>query len=68
MGGWLKRYPPISRRADVPALLAEFARILRGELDYLAEGRNAETFAANFDDDARRARAGCLLAATTRGC
>jgi predicted unusual protein kinase regulating ubiquinone biosynthesis (AarF/ABC1/UbiB family) len=48
VGGWLKRYPPIRRRADVPALLAEFTRILYEEIDYLAEGRNAETFAANF--------------------
>ena len=50
VGNWIKRYPPVRRRADVPALLAEFARILRGEIDYLAEGRNAETFAANFKD------------------
>jgi predicted unusual protein kinase regulating ubiquinone biosynthesis (AarF/ABC1/UbiB family) len=32
----------------VPALLGEFDRTLHEELDYLAEGRNAETFAANF--------------------
>jgi predicted unusual protein kinase regulating ubiquinone biosynthesis (AarF/ABC1/UbiB family) len=50
VGNWIKHYPPIRRRADVPALLAEFARILRAEIDYLAEGRNAETFAANFTD------------------
>ena len=48
VGSWLKRYPPIRRRADVPALLAEFTRTLHEEIDYLAEGRNAETFAANF--------------------
>lgn len=42
--GWLKRYPPIHRRADLPALLDEFSRILYEEIDYLAEGRNAETF------------------------
>jgi predicted unusual protein kinase regulating ubiquinone biosynthesis (AarF/ABC1/UbiB family) len=48
VGGWLHRYPPIRRRADVPALLAEFSRTLYEEIDYLAEGRNAETFAANF--------------------
>lgn len=51
VGNWLKRYKPISRRADVPALLAEFSRILYEEIDYLAEGRNAETFSANFRDD-----------------
>lgn len=50
VGGWLMRYKPIRLRADVPALLAEFSRILYEEIDYLAEGRNAETFAANFKD------------------
>ncbi len=48
VGGWLHHYPPIRRRADVPALLAEFSRSLNEEVDYLAEGRNAETFGANF--------------------
>ncbi|MFQ5616225.1 MAG: ABC1 kinase family protein [Anaerolineales bacterium] len=48
VGNWLKRYPPIRKRADVPALLDEFSRVLYEEIDYLAEGRNAETFAANF--------------------
>ena len=48
VGKWLKRYRPISKRADVPALLNEFTRILFEEIDYLAEGRNAETFYANF--------------------
>lgn len=52
VGGWLHRYPPIRRRADVPALLLEFTKTLTDELDYLAEGRNAETFAANFRHDA----------------
>jgi predicted unusual protein kinase regulating ubiquinone biosynthesis (AarF/ABC1/UbiB family) len=51
VGNWLQRYRPISRRADVPALLAEFTRVLYEEIDYLAEGRNAEIFAANFKDD-----------------
>ncbi len=37
---------------DLPGLAEEFARTLRAELDYLAEGRNAERFAANFADDA----------------
>ena len=48
VGGWLQRYRPISRRANVPALIEEFTRILYEEIDYLAEGRNAETFAENF--------------------
>ncbi len=52
-GGWLQRYEPIRRRADVPALIAEFSATVRQEVDYLAEGRNAETFAINFRDRER---------------
>lgn len=48
---WVGRYPPIRRRMDLLALLDEFARTLYEELDYLAEARNAETFAANFASD-----------------
>jgi predicted unusual protein kinase regulating ubiquinone biosynthesis (AarF/ABC1/UbiB family) len=51
VGNWLKRYPPIRKRANVPALIAEFSRILYEEVDYLAEGENAETFANNFSGD-----------------
>jgi len=50
VGIWLNRYRPIRRRANVPALLDEFTRILYEEIDYLLEGRNAETFADNFKD------------------
>lgn len=50
VGGWLQRYPPIKKRADIPSLLDEFTRTLYEEIDYLAEGRNAETFAANFEE------------------
>lgn len=50
VGMWLNRYKPIRKRANVPALLAEFGRTLNEEIDYLAEGRNAETFAENFKD------------------
>jgi predicted unusual protein kinase regulating ubiquinone biosynthesis (AarF/ABC1/UbiB family) len=51
VGGWLKRYRPVSERADVPAIVEEFAAILQAELDYLSEGKNAETFATNFKGD-----------------
>lgn len=51
VGGWLKRYKPVSDRADVPAIVEEFAAVLNAELDYLSEGKNAETFATNFKDD-----------------
>ena len=48
VGGWLQRYKPVRDRADVSALIDEFAATTRQEIDYLAEGSNAETFAANF--------------------
>lgn len=47
---WLKRYGPIRRRADLDELFDEFSRTLYEELDYLAEGRNVEKFAADFAD------------------
>jgi predicted unusual protein kinase regulating ubiquinone biosynthesis (AarF/ABC1/UbiB family) len=50
VGGWLEKYPTISKRADVPALVEEFSGTIREEVDYLAEGRNAEIFAENFKD------------------
>jgi predicted unusual protein kinase regulating ubiquinone biosynthesis (AarF/ABC1/UbiB family) len=48
VAGWLMRYQPIRKRADIPALLAEFSRSLYEEIDYLHEGKNAETFSQNF--------------------
>ncbi|WOQ69863.1 AarF/ABC1/UbiB kinase family protein [Microbacterium limosum] len=36
------------RQYDLPGLVEEFSRTLRGELDYLQEARNAERFAENF--------------------
>jgi predicted unusual protein kinase regulating ubiquinone biosynthesis (AarF/ABC1/UbiB family) len=53
VGGWLKRYKPVSKRADVPALVEEFAATTLEEIDYVAEAHNAETFAENFSDDPR---------------
>lgn len=53
VGGWLQRYRPVSNRADVRALVDEFSSVTLEELDYLAEGRNAEIFRDNFHDDAR---------------
>ncbi len=51
VSGWLMRYPPIRKRADVPALMEEFSRSFMEELDYLNEGKNAERFAENFKND-----------------
>ena len=50
VGNWVKRYPPIKKRANIPGLISEFTRTLYEEIDYLAEGRNAETFAMNFSN------------------
>lgn len=50
---WLMRYPPIKRRADVPALLDEFSRTLWEELDYHSEADNAQRFAQMHADDRR---------------
>ncbi len=44
----IKDIKAIRRRADLQALLDEFARVLRNELDYTQEARNAELFRANF--------------------
>jgi predicted unusual protein kinase regulating ubiquinone biosynthesis (AarF/ABC1/UbiB family) len=51
VGSWLQRYKPVSDRANVPALVEEFAATTLQEIDYIAEGHNAETFAENFKDD-----------------
>jgi predicted unusual protein kinase regulating ubiquinone biosynthesis (AarF/ABC1/UbiB family) len=48
---WLKRYPPIRRRVDLDRLYGEFSRTTRSELDFVAEGHNAERFALDFTDD-----------------
>jgi predicted unusual protein kinase regulating ubiquinone biosynthesis (AarF/ABC1/UbiB family) len=48
VGGWIHRYEPVRRRANVPALLDEFSRSLYEEIDYLHEAKNAEIFEKNF--------------------
>ncbi|MGB3211748.1 MAG: AarF/UbiB family protein [Desulforhopalus sp.] len=49
--GWLKRYPQVSRRVDLDWLMEEFSTVTRAELDFGAEGKNAERFAQDFQDD-----------------
>jgi predicted unusual protein kinase regulating ubiquinone biosynthesis (AarF/ABC1/UbiB family) len=49
--GWLKRFKPVARRADLDALLSEFSRTLWEEVDYLAEAENARRFKQMFADD-----------------
>ena len=50
---FLMRYPPIRRRADVPALLEEFSSTLWEELDYESEADNAQRFAQIHASDTR---------------
>ena len=50
VGGWLEHYKPVRERADVQALIAEFSETIREEVDYLAEGKNAELFTEIFKD------------------
>ena len=66
VSNWLMRYKPISRRADIPALLSEFSRVLYEEIDYLGEGRNAEIFAENFKDVSGIRVPGVVWTHTTR--
>jgi len=49
VSGWIRRYPPVGKRVDITALVAEFTKVLYQEIDYLAEGENAEIFANNFN-------------------
>lgn len=49
----LMKYRPIRRRADIPALLEEFARTLWEELDYEAEVYNAKRFKKMFAHEPR---------------
>ncbi|QDY91284.1 AarF/ABC1/UbiB kinase family protein [Arthrobacter sp. UKPF54-2] len=53
VGGWLSHVRLVSDRADMPALVEEFAQICLEEIDYLHEAANAERFAADFADDDR---------------
>lgn len=53
VGGWLSRVRLVSDRADIPALVEEFAQTSLEEIDYLHEAANAERFATDFDDDDR---------------
>ena len=45
---WIRLYEPIRRRANLNALVTEFADGVREELDYEQEARNAELFGKNF--------------------
>ena len=51
IGGWLSQVRLISRRADAPRLVEEFAETTLQEIDYLNEALNLEKFADNFTED-----------------
>ncbi|BDZ51823.1 hypothetical protein GCM10025867_40640 [Frondihabitans sucicola] len=48
---WLSRVRLVSKRADAPALVEEFAATSLEEINYLHEAGNAERFADDFADD-----------------
>jgi len=66
VGGWLSRIRLVADRANVPALVEEFAQTSLEEIDYLHEAANAERFAAEFDGDKRVAVPGVVWERTTR--
>ncbi|MEO0455355.1 MAG: AarF/ABC1/UbiB kinase family protein [Cyanobacteria bacterium P01_A01_bin.114] len=49
--GWLAPFLPLNLGHDLTLIVDEFGSKLFEEIDYLNEGRNAEKFAANFQDD-----------------
>lgn len=53
VAGWLRRIRLVSDRVDAPALVEEFARTSREEVDYLHEAANAARFADDVADDPR---------------
>lgn len=50
---WLSRIRLVNRRANMPALMEEFAATCLEEIDYLNEASNAERFADLFADNPR---------------
>jgi predicted unusual protein kinase regulating ubiquinone biosynthesis (AarF/ABC1/UbiB family) len=48
--GWLAPWLPLNLGHDLTLIVDEFGTKLFEEIDYLNEGRNAEKFAANFQD------------------
>ena len=48
---WLKFYKQVRKRVDLDGLAREFTTVTRNELDFKAEGRNAERFARDFAGD-----------------
>jgi predicted unusual protein kinase regulating ubiquinone biosynthesis (AarF/ABC1/UbiB family) len=55
VAGWLSHVRLVSRRADAPALVEEFARTSLEEIDYLHEAANLERFSLDFAHEDRLA-------------
>ncbi|MEL6137308.1 MAG: AarF/ABC1/UbiB kinase family protein [Cyanobacteria bacterium J06628_6] len=51
--GWIGPLLPLNLGHELTLIVDEFGTKLFEEVDYLNEGRNAERFAANFQDDPR---------------
>lgn len=66
VGSWLGRLRFVAKRANVPALVEEFAKTSLEEIDYLNEAANSERFAADFDGDDRVTVPGVVWERTTR--
>ena len=49
--GWIAPWLPLNLGHDLTLIVDEFGSKLFEEVDYLNEGRNAERFAANFQDE-----------------
>lgn len=49
--GWISPWLPLNLGHDLQLIVDEFGTKLFEEVDYINEGRNAERFAANFQDD-----------------
>lgn len=49
--GFIKRFTDWQRFINIDLIYQEFADTIRAELDYIQEGRNAETIAANSKED-----------------
>ncbi len=50
VAGFAEKFPSLNENADWAGMLREFDETIHEEMDYAAEGRNAERFSASFKD------------------
>jgi predicted unusual protein kinase regulating ubiquinone biosynthesis (AarF/ABC1/UbiB family) len=48
VAGFAERFPSLNENADWAGMLREFDETVHEEMDYAAEGRNAERFTESF--------------------